>query len=180
MTRGLKLSFLAVFFSCLAGGILQSRVEEVIDVTSDPLQEQVISAPVILHLNDFKWVVTPRAHYRIAARVLTHTAYNSGWQSMISPMDLALGWGEFADRKADHWVEWSQAGRWYFYHWTPDAPFDSKQIGQHSANVHIIPANEQVRGALQYVRNNDAVLLEGDLVDVDGSRGARVYGWRTS
>jgi hypothetical protein len=92
MTRGLRVTYLIVFLTFLTGGILQSRVEEAINVTSDPLQESSITSPMILHLNDYKWVVTPRAHYRIAARVLTHTAYNSGWQSMISPMKMTKVW----------------------------------------------------------------------------------------
>ena len=74
----------------------------------------------------------------------------------------------------------SQGGRWYFYEWKADSPYQSDFIKEHSANVHIIPATENLKVAVIRLHRGEEVLLEGLLVNIDGNRGNNDYWWHTS
>jgi hypothetical protein len=120
---------------------------------------------------------TPRAHYRIAARVLSTERYYRGWQSDLSPLDLALGWGSMSDPGVDKWISWQQGGRWYFWQWSADSPFENEAIRSETANVHIVPGTPNLRRALLALDEGDVIALTGWLVDIEGPSGAR---WATS
>lgn len=119
----------------------------------------------------------PRARYRIAARVLSTERYYLGWQSTLSPLDLALGWGAMADPGVDRWIEWHQRGRWYFWYWSADSPYRNEAIRNQSANVHVVPATKNLTRALLALDPGDLVRLDGWLVDIQGEDGER---WGTS
>jgi hypothetical protein len=65
----------------------------------------------------------------------------------------------------------SQSNRFYFYSWTGDLPVSSDVVAQSSANVHLIPANEDVRKVLDMVKPGQTVELKGLLVDIDSGHG---------
>jgi hypothetical protein len=160
-----------------------SSHHETLLVQNDP--EQININPgdqdeIKLTLSGIEWKITVRAEYRIAARILHRERYYLGWQSSFSPVDLALGWGELADPKADQWISWSQNMRWYFYRWNGEIPYSTDYILRHSANVHIVPADNNLKRAVLELARNDLVLLQGDLVDIDGRKGSSTYWWHTS
>jgi hypothetical protein len=151
--------------------------------TEEPLQTELAEGdekPFPDDASGYKWTITPKAEYHIAARVLSTERYRTEWQSTLSPIDLALGWGELSSKKVDRWIDWSQSGRWYFYQWSGDSPYKADFIKDHSANVHIIPSTENLKSAVLRLHSNEIVLLEGLLVNVDGSRGGENYWWHTS
>jgi len=121
--------------------------------------------------------LTPRARYRIAARVLSRERYRFGWRADVSPVDLALGWAALGDPNVDRWIDWSQGGRWYFWQWSAGSPYQNDAIRHQSANVHVVPANDNLRRALLAVDADDLVQLSGWLVDLEGPERDR---WRTS
>lgn len=70
--------------------------------------------------------------------------------------------------------------RWYHYHYDADSPLREDYISRHSSNNHIIPADPNVRRAVLRLKIGAPALLEGFLVNVDGSyRGSPVW-WNTS
>ncbi len=146
-----------------------STLPEPVQTAVSPAQ----SAPIVWEKGGYVWQVTPKATYSINARVLSRETYLIDWQSPAVPLDLALGWGEMADPAVDEWITWRQANRWYFYRWPNDAPFTGAYIGEHSANVHIIPATEALLRTLQRVGKNDVIQLDGQLVDLAASSGAK-------
>jgi hypothetical protein len=111
------------------------------------------------------WTVTPRATFQIAARVLGNRSY-ADWQSPLIPRDFALGWSQMADPAVDKWINWRQSGRWYYYNWQSNSPYKGGDIRNQSANIHIIPATDNLALALQVVDKGDYVYLEGQLVDI--------------
>jgi len=120
--------------------------------------------------------MSPQASYQISARILGNKRY-SDWQSSVIPRDLALGWGDMSDPAVDEWIHWWQSDRWYHYEWDSEPPYSLSYIASHTANVHIIPATDNLEKALRQVRESDLVYLEGYLVDLqvrDGSREGRV------
>ncbi len=107
----------------------------------------------------------PRAAFVMQGRILHTRQYDLDWQSVCSPLDLAIGWGPMADPVVDQWITWSQSRRWYFYRLPAGAPVSPGEIARNSSNVHIIPATNNLSRALLKLERGDVVLLEGDLVD---------------
>lgn len=133
-----------------------------------PIQNRISGSaadPITLEKGNLVWTVTPRATYQIAARILGNKKY-SDWQSPLVPRDLALGWGDMGDPAVDEWISWRQSGRWYYYNWPGDSPYKGGTIRNQSANVHIIPATDNLNRALQSLEKDDIVYMEGHLVDI--------------
>ncbi|MCX7514047.1 hypothetical protein [Frateuria sp. STR12] len=117
-----------------------------------------------------------RAHVALTARVLSRKDYRFDAGADLAPTDLALGWGRMSDSAVLSQIEIGQSSR--FYHWHVDAfPIPRREIETSSANMHLIPADEAVRRAMDRVRAGELVRIEGFLVDASRADGWR---WRTS
>jgi hypothetical protein len=150
------------------------------DTSHIPLQSNLPTAdPITINRPDYTWRMYPRAGYQIAARVL-QTMHYQDWQADFSPVDLALGWGIMGNPAVDRWVEVRQEDRWYFYSKQKDAPITMEDIRSSSANVHVIPATEELAAVLQQLRPNDIVLMEGILVDVEVDKSGEQIEFQTS
>ena len=143
-------------------------------VAESPVQEVLAGSPTI-RVDEF--VLSPRASFRIRARVLSREKYYLGDEADLSPIDLALGWGVMSDQAVLDRIRVTQGGRWYFTRYEYPAPIPDREIIRHSGNMHLIPANGWVLDRVEDVRVGDVVQLRGFLVDVDRSDGFR---WRTS
>jgi hypothetical protein len=140
---------------------------------NDPLQTNVGDVPL---LSKGEYVIEPLARFEAEARVLSKKRYRSGRESDLSPIDLALGWGPMSDQAVLDHLDISQARRFYF--WQADRmPLSRNDISHHSSNMHMIPANDDVRDALLKVRTGELVRFAGYLVQVRGNDGFR---WRSS
>jgi hypothetical protein len=121
--------------------------------------------------------LTPRAGFQLRARVLSREDYRWDAGADLSPVDLALGWGVMSDQAVLDRIDITQGTRWYFTRYERPAPISDREIIRHSANMHMIPANDWVADKLDDVRTGDLVQLHGLLVDADRADGFR---WRTS
>lgn len=121
--------------------------------------------------------LSPRATFEIRARVLSRENYRWDEGADLAPIDLALGWGVMSDQAVLDRITIRQGGRWYFTRYDHPAPISDRQIIDHSANMHLIPANDWVADKLGDVRTGDLVQLRGVLVDADRADG---FFWRTS
>ena len=127
---------------------------------------------------DKDFTITPLADFSLTARVLSRTDYGFDRESSISPTDLALGWGRMSDSAVLAGLDISQSNRWYFYHWSTDAPpIPKDEIIRSSANMHMMPADDTVRWELKQVRPGDVIHLEGQLIEARRSDGSV---WRSS
>jgi len=119
------------------------------------------------------YTVTDLATFRIKAKVLSRKDYVMGRESDLSPVDLALGWGNMSDERILSDIEISQSGR--FYRWQVDSfPIPRREIETHSANMHLIPANEAVKDEIEKVREGEIIEISGSLVEVLSNND----GWR--
>ena len=141
----------------------------------EPPRQEALADAGPLRVDAF--TLTPRANFRIRARVLSREDYYLGDESDLSPVDLALGWGVMSDQAVLDRIDISQGSRWYFTRYEHPAPISDGQIIRHSANMHLIPANDWVADKLDDIRASDLVQLRGQLVDVDRADG---FYWRTS
>lgn len=153
-----------------------------LQVTGAPLQTAVVAnaSPITWQREKYSWEITPLAEFQVSGRVLTRQAYKLDWQSEISPIDLAIGWGELNDAKADKYIEWWQSGRWYYYRWHDSSPYDEKYLRTHSSNIHIIPATEDLEEILLRIRKDDQITLEGKLVNVEATNESKRWQNQTS
>ncbi len=129
----------------------------------------------IRQLGEFS--LQPRARFDVQARVLSAERYRLGLSADLAPLDLALGWGLMSDQAIIDQIQVSQGSRWYILRWQLSAPADERSIMQSSGNMHIIPADEEVRDLAFSLRTGEFVELSGYLVDAHGPGGFR---WSSS
>ncbi len=154
---------------------------EKIDAAAGPDQHLVTGdEPIIVAVKNSTFALTPKAKYRLSGTVVSRESYSDGWDSILSPVDLAIAWGKLADPQFEKHVSFSQSGRWYYYKAHAGSPVDNRYIGTHSGNNHIIPANQNVSKAVKWVRRKDKIILEGFLVDVKGTYKGGTVMWNTS
>jgi hypothetical protein len=152
-----------------------------IDTSRDPIQTSHKSdEPIIRENKNGDFTMTSVAKYKISGIVVGKEAYSSGWKGEISPVDLTLVWGKLAEPNYDRYITYSQRNRWYFYQYKAGSPFDNSFVISHSGNNHIIPANENIHGAVKTIREKDKVVLEGFLVNIKGTYKGQPVTWNTS
>lgn len=134
-----------------------------------PIQKKLIE-PKEWEVEDFK--VEALAEYKIKARVLSRNNFSTGEESELSPLDLALGWGPMSDQNVIDRIEVSQRNRWY--HWESDnLPIPKRDISLNSANVHIVPKDENIEDKFGEVYKGSLVEMEGYLVKITTEEGWR-------
>jgi hypothetical protein len=94
----------------------------------------------------------------------------------LAPTDLALGWQQMSDESVLAQIDISQSGRWYRWH-VRDFPIPRRAIETQSANMHMVPANDQVAAILDSVRAGQIISLQGQLIRAQASDGWR---WQSS
>lgn len=121
--------------------------------------------------------ITPAAEFSLEARVLSTEKYHMGREADLSPIDLALGWGPMSDNAVLDRLQISQGNRFYFYRWSDEPPIPPSEIVEHSANMHMIPASDEIKHRLDKVRVGQVVQLSGYLVRVQAPDG---WHWNSS
>ncbi len=139
----------------------------------DPLQRELAD---VAPLQYQEYELTPRALFDLEARVLSAEQYRWDGGADLAPVDLALGWGPMSDSALLARFKVTQGARFYTLY-PQDEAVDLTLALRHSANMHLIPANEAVRRTLESARAGQVVSLRGQLVDAARSDG---YKWRTS
>jgi hypothetical protein len=172
--------FLCLSYGCDRPKMTGLETDE-IDTSRDPIQASHKSdEPFSKEIKNGHFAVTPVAEYKISGMVVGKETYSSGWGGEISPVDLAIVWGKLADPEYDKYITYNQSNRWYFYRYKPGTPFDNSFVISHSANNHIIAANENIRKAVKTIKEKDKVVLEGFLVNIKGTYKGQPVTWNTS
>ncbi len=130
--------------------------------------------------NHTKLNISGMERYYVTAKVVSKANYSSGWNSKISPYDLALAWGRLMDPDCLSTVSYWQSNRWYYYRFTDKFPLDKGYIISHSSNNHIIPSNDTILKVLASVKVGQVITLDGYLVDIAGKDGNYNVGWNSS
>lgn len=168
----LFLVFIAVF-------VWQCRADETVSLGSgvkveQPPQQVLVNDADSFEFNDY--LITPLADFSLQAKVLSREDYFLDRESDLAPTDLALGWQQMSDETVLSQIDISQSGRWY--HWrVQDFPIPRQAIETQSANMHMIPADDQVADMLDSVRPGELISLQGQLVRAEADDGWR---WQSS
>ena len=123
-----------------------------------------------------EYQISPLADFQITARVLCRENYYLDRESDISPVDFALGWGRMSDEAVLANFSIWQSRRFYFWK-TDRLPIPRREIEKSSANMHLIPADDDIADLLADVRVGHVVSLKGNLVQVKHPGG---WKWRSS
>lgn len=124
-----------------------------------------------------EYVFSALATFELEARVLSAAHYWFDASAALSPVDLALGWGIMSDSAVLDELRITQSGRFYYWRMEGNPAASIQEISQNSANMHLIPANDDIENALKDVQKGDLIWLQGYLVDVRSASGFR---WRSS
>jgi len=142
-------------------------------VPEPPVQRQVSSSS-FREKNGYR--ITLLASFDIRGRVIGAERYRFDRGAALSPVDLALGWGPMSDSHVLQQLSISQGGR--FYSWLAQSfPVPREIIETHSANMHMIPATDDLERRLKSIRAGNVVRIKGFLVEVTGKDGFR---WKSS
>lgn len=134
---------------------------------AEPLQQEIDRATKIRHGT---FTLQPRAEFSATVRILRREDYSIGPLAELVPTDFAVGWGPMSDSAVLAAIDISQSNRFYFWR-TETWPVPRAVIESHSANWHVIPADDKVAGVLDRLRAGDLVELRGELVDIQGRDG---------
>ncbi|KAJ0339544.1 hypothetical protein COL154_014213, partial [Colletotrichum chrysophilum] len=120
--------------------------------------------------------ITPLASFGLEARVLSREDYWLDRESDLAPTDLALGWEQMADPNILSQIKVNQSNRWY--HWSVrHFPIPRRRIETESANMHMIPANDDVAAHIDMVKTGQIIALKGWLIRADAPDG---WHWQSS
>ena len=122
-----------------------------------PVQKRLLNAQP---KNTNGYLVKPLAQFNMQARVLSIRKYYFGQESRVSPMDAVFGWGPMSDERVLDDISISQHGRWYFWR-SNDLPIPKADIQIHSANMHLIPATDNIKKTMKQMRIGHVVNLKG-------------------
>jgi hypothetical protein len=174
------LILLFVFLCACSGPVPTATELGIIDTSLDPVQEPCRSADFSIETKDGRFTARCAAEYKASVMLVGRESYSSGWNSILSPVDLAVVWGKLAEPEFDRHITYRQNDRWYFYEYAAQSPASHSYIVSHSSNNHIIPATDNVLRAIRSIRMKQVVTLEGLLVNIRGTyKGQRVW-WNSS
>jgi hypothetical protein len=144
-------------------------------VSSEPQQADLTGETPPIEYRGFH--LQPLARFSIDARVLSRKVYRYDKQSVLVPVDLALGWGPMSDQSVLARLTITQSMRFYWYHWAQQPPIAPEEIVSHSTNVHIIPSSSSIAARCKSLPTGSLVHLSGDLVEASGPG---IKSWRSS
>lgn len=122
------------------------------------------------------YLIQPLASFEVTARILLTERFSSEREAELSPEDLSLGWGEMSNSGYLSQIKLAHVERYYQWEIHGEVP-DKDTITAHSANMHIIPANDSVATILKSLRVHDLVHFQGYLVSVSAPDG---WSWNSS
>jgi|SRR5579871_1742941 len=144
-------------------------------VADEPQQDLIGQAQPWRYRN---YRITPLASFHARARVLMTERYWLGREAEISPLDLTVGWRLMSDGRVLDRLEIYRGYRAFY--WRPksgELPASHEEITAHAANLHMIPATEEIDARLKSIRPGNLIDLRGYLVLAEGAGG---WSWRSS
>lgn len=144
------------------------------EIAPDVPYQETLSDVDPIQFGDYR--LKPLARFQLQARVLSRRDYRYDGGASLSPLDLALGWGPMSDSAVLEKLDISQRDRFFFWR-TDDFPIPRREIEHNAANMHLIPADDDIGATLDEIRIGHVVTLEGVLVEARGADGFR---WKSS
>jgi len=167
-----KFQFPVIFCGCiaiaywlfLAGTV---KLGPGVKVQSAPFQRRIILPQEFQHNG---YTITPLAEFSLDAKLISKERYRSDTESHLSPIDYTLGWQNMSDEAVISKITFSQSGRWT--HWKArKLPLPQEEIESCMANMHMIPATDELRDQLINAPVGSIIAIKGKLIRADHSSG---------
>jgi len=156
-------------------------ITEPINPSVDPIQITVEDmTPIPIKFKDGDAELTPKAKYKIAAKVCGTKRYSEPWHALVAPYDLCLAWGRLATENFKDKLKYSQDMRWYQFVIHRDAPVDVNYVSTHSANVHVIFSDMNLIKTVSRFDEGDIIEMNGYLVFLKGKYKGYEIWWNSS
>jgi hypothetical protein len=138
---------------------------------------QGATAPITWQKNGY--TVTALARYHIEALILSTERYWIDGGASLAPIDFAVGWGPLSDESILDQFSFTQGHRWFQYrHYGREPmPLPEEVLNSHCANMHMVPADQEIEKQLKSVDVRDVVDMSGYLVEITGPN---KFKWRSS
>jgi len=133
-------------------------------VYQEPLQKEIETALFTFEAKGAQLI--PRALFDVTGVVLGKKRYLPWGQYHMAPWDIGMGWSAMSDPSNLSEVTFWQRNRFMHYRYGAGASVNKYMIIPNSANIHIIPANDEVKRQMSEVKEGNLVRLTGFLVDV--------------
>lgn len=140
-----------------------------------PVQSELEGGAV--SFEKFGFHIRPLAAFELEARVLRTESYWGFGAGRLSPVDVAFGWGRMSDEAVLDALDIDQSGRFYFWRYEGSPPIPRREIETSSANMHLIPATNDIESSLKKLRTGHIVRLRGYLVEARDDDG---FVWKSS
>ena len=146
----------------------------VIVATNAPLQTELTRA-ASWQLPGYS--IKALANFEARARLLSVAWYRMGRESELSPVDLAISWGQMSDSRNINALSWSHSSRFLSYRYDNAPPIAQSDLNMQVANLHVVPANPQVLKSIEDLPAGAAVFIKGVLIRADAPDG---WYWQSS
>ncbi len=153
-----------------------SATGEPVDWSAEPVQEPTERSSFEIDTRKGKITLDPRASFDVSAVVASDEHYRFDDGAFLVPVDLVMTWGKLPEEPYKSEVSYGQITRYYFWR-TDHVELGLDYIKTHSANMHMIPADDNVRRALLAAGSGDAVRVRGLLVNARRDDG---FHWNSS
>ena len=146
-----------------------------LSITQPPLQKNYTSPQKVQFYKSYR--ITPVASFQLQALLVHKKRYRHDWAKDISPIDMMLSWGTLAEEAAWEGTEIRQHSRLGVVQLDGNVRYATPEWISNWANMHMLPASEEVYKALLRADAGQRIRLKGFLVNVLGSDGGK---WPTS
>ena len=168
MKAALIISALVMFFILYQNEQSSVRHPPGILAPGEPFQIDVETQPSLVRKG---YRIEALARFSIQARVLRAEHYRFDRAAELVPVDLVLGWGDMSNSAVLEKISISQGQRVYEWSTLNRPPIPPRAIELQSANMHMVPANDEVAGILKEARPGNIVKISGYLIDARGPDG---------
>jgi len=135
-----------------------------------PVQRLIQQAPTQTYLD---LELQPLAEFEFDARLLSLAWYGQGTEANYSPVDLGIAWGAMSDSANIDALDWSHGSRFLNYRYATQPPIPQHELDRSIANLHVLPASENVLRTIEQLRPGQRIVGRGILVAA-----TRADGWR--
>lgn len=167
-------TFILIWTLSGCGTITGTTSRKAVSGIPDPVQEEA-QGGTSFELDGYNVQIKYMYSYDINALVVgAHKYSDSDMAGKLAPKDLALAWGKVAEYNDRIDFHWSQSNRWYYWKANSYSEIDvvggTDGVSQHSANNHLIGADDTVKADIDKIDAGDHIRLKGYLVNVYASK----------
>lgn len=124
-----------------------------------------------------EWEMETLADYEVSGIVMSRRR-NMDVLYEVSEFDIAMVWGDISVPAIARQIRTTHGRRYARFIVSEDLGFTIDEFVRQSANVHTIPATDEIKAQIRSLRKGDVATFKGRLVEVRGDKLSRP--WRSS